>query len=101
MSTHFPQLENVARLSYLVVAPTAMTQPAPAGEVLQASAFSLPAATDRNTPDLDRFVTAVFSADDVGPPSDMFATAGLAAWVRSQLTAATTSDTEPSPWQSR
>src|SRR5690606_35583742 len=101
MSTHLPQLENAARLSYLVVAPTAMTQPALDGEYLHGSPLSLPAATMSNTPDLDRFITAVLTAVGFGPPSERFATAGLAALVRSHLTAATRSDRAPSPLQSR
>lgn len=45
MSTTLPKLENEARASAIVVAPTVIAEGARAGEVVPASAPSLPAAT--------------------------------------------------------
>ena len=66
---------------------------------MQAFWFSLPAATARNTPELARFAEALLSVDEKPPPSDMFATAGRDAFVRSQLRAAMMPDVEPEPEQ--
>src|SRR5688572_2046654 len=85
----------------MVDAATVNTPVAPAGDELQASALSFPAATARNTPEFQRLVTAVLSAADVPPPSDMFATAGLAWFAVTQSTPAMTSDVKPVPAQLR
>ena len=45
MSRHVPKLENEARASVFVVAPTVLAAGARAGELLHAFAFELPAAT--------------------------------------------------------
>ena len=48
MSTHLPQFENVASLSWLSVAPTVIAVATLAGEKPQASWSSLPAAITYN-----------------------------------------------------
>src|SRR5690348_4676965 len=50
MSTQLPKLENDARASVLVVAPTVMADGVLAGDTLQAFSFELPAATTSVTP---------------------------------------------------
>src|SRR5438067_1365113 len=65
-----------------------------------ASVFS-DAATARNTPEFQRLVTAWSSADDLPPPSDMFATAGLTWFALTQSTPAITSEFRPMPAQLR
>ena len=62
MSTQVPQLENDERLSLEVVEPTVSAFGVEAGERLQASAFSLPAATANEMPSLIAFCVAVFRA---------------------------------------
>src|SRR2546428_9430689 len=60
-STQIPQFEYDAFASVFSEAATVNTPLAPAGDELHASALSFPAATARNTPELQRFVTAVLS----------------------------------------
>jgi hypothetical protein len=50
VSTHVPQLLNDDLASELVVAPTVIAFGTKAGDVVQASALSLPAATTTGTP---------------------------------------------------
>src|SRR5438034_11584625 len=76
-STQPPQFEYDALASVFSDAATVKTLGAPAGDSVHASTLSFPAATARNTPEFQRLVTAWSSADDLPPPSDMFATAGL------------------------
>lgn len=76
-SRHAPKLENDARASVVVVAPTVIAFAARAGEELHASALLFPAATAIGTPELDRLFTAVSSALEMPPPRLMLATAGL------------------------
>src|SRR5438309_11386467 len=61
-STQVPQFEYDAFASVLSEAATVNTPLAPAGDALHASASLFPAATARNTPEFQRFVTAVLSA---------------------------------------
>src|SRR5437867_4436177 len=98
-STQVPQFENDAFASFLSDAATVNTPLAPAGDELHASALSFPAATARNTPEFQRFVTAVLSAAELPPPSDMFATAGLAWFAVTQSTPAMMSEVKPTPAQ--
>src|SRR6185369_14716740 len=77
MWRHTPKLENDARASLVVVAPTVIAFAARAGDVLHASALLLPAATAIGTPELARLLTAVSRALEAPPPRLMFATAGL------------------------
>ena len=90
ISKHVPQLEYDARASVLVVAPTVMPSAVRDGELLQASAFSLPAARPYTTPALIELRTAVSSADDTPPPKLMLATAGLTRFAVTQSTPAMT-----------
>src|SRR6185295_13353663 len=76
-SKHVPKFENEDRASVVVVEPTVMAFAARAGDELQAFALLLPAATAMVTPELDRLLTAVSSADEAPPPRLMLATAGL------------------------
>src|SRR3954453_6460925 len=100
MSTHVPQLENEARASVLVVAPTEMAVGALPGEVLQASWFSFPAATASTTPALVMRVAASFTAWLKPPPSDMLATAGSTRLFVTQSIPAITPELVPLPEQS-
>src|ERR687896_2075158 len=100
MSTQPPKFDQLMRASLEFVAPVASTQPALAGEVSHASPPSLPAATVRNTPALDSAVTAVFSAVDLPPPSDMLATALPALCPLTQFTPLMMPDSVPVPSQS-
>src|SRR5919197_2810079 len=100
MSTQLPMLDQLVRVSLEFVAPTASTQPALAGEVSHASPPSLPAATTRNTPDFDSAVTALFSAADLAPPSDMLATGLAPLCALTQFTPSMTPDSVPVPSQS-
>lgn len=74
ISTQIPQLENDDRSSMLVVDPTVMASEAEAGDVVQASAFSLPAATANGMPDATAELTASLRAVLTPPPRDMLAT---------------------------
>jgi hypothetical protein len=74
---------------------------AEAGETLQEFWLSFPAATARNTPELARLFAVVFSDVERPPPSDMFATAGLTAFARTQSSARMIPDVEPEPEQFR
>src|SRR6266571_3319564 len=98
-STHRPQLEYDALASVFSDAATVKTLGAPDGDSVQASTLSFPAATARNTPACQRLVTARSSADDLPPPSDMFATAGLTWFAVTQSTPAITSELRPMPAQ--
>src|SRR3989475_5131513 len=98
-STHVPQLEYDALAAVLVDAATVKTLGAPDGDSVQASTLSFPAATARNTPEFQRFVTAWSSAGDLPPPSDMFATAGFEWCAVPPSTPAITSGLRPRPTQ--
>src|SRR6267143_6687380 len=63
-STHGPKSEKLALPSAEVVAPTVIASATPAGEPVQASALSLPAATAEVTPSAIELRTAVSSAGD-------------------------------------
>src|SRR2546427_4031486 len=76
-STQVPQFEYDAFASVLSEAATVNTPLAPAGDAVHASASLFPAATARNTPEVQRFVTAGFSAVELPPPRGMLATAGV------------------------
>src|ERR687895_779481 len=89
----------MVRRSLLSDAAVVKTFDALAGETLQAFWLSLPAATATNTPAFARFVVAALSVDENPPPSDMFATAGLTWFVRSQLSALMMPEVEPLPEQ--
>src|SRR2546425_12375736 len=74
-STQVPQFEYDAFASVFSEAATVNTPLAPAGDALHASASSFPPATARDTPEFQRFVTAVLSALALPPPRGMFAPA--------------------------
>ena len=76
-SRHVPKFENDDLASVVVVEPTVIAFAARAGDELQALALLLPAATAIVTPELERLLTAVSSAEETPPPRLMFATAGL------------------------
>src|SRR5262245_57066743 len=99
MSTHPPKLENEARASVLVVAPTVMASAARAGEVLHASLLSLPAAIAYTTPAATERRTASSSARSAPPPRLMLATAGFVWLAVTQSMPATTPAVEPEPEQ--
>ena len=80
MSTHVPQLENDARLSIDVDAATVMASAALAGDRVQASEFSLPAATTYVMPSATARTIAALMALLKPPPRLMFATAGTPGW---------------------
>src|SRR2546427_13257534 len=96
-STQIPQFEYDAFASVFSEAATVNTPLAPAGDELHASALSFPAATARNTPEFQRFVTAVLSAAQPPPPSDMLATAGLWWFAVPQSTPAVTARGHATP----
>src|SRR6185369_15633809 len=98
-STQPPWLENGARASALSLAATVNASGALAGEAPHASALSLPAATAYVRPDAIDACTAPFSSSDAGPPMLMLTTAGRAACVVTQSTAAMTSVYSPQPSQ--
>lgn len=75
-STQVPIFEKLERESLLVVDPTVMAAGTRDGEVLQALALLLPAATTIVTPALMAAFTAVSMAVDAPPPKDILATAG-------------------------
>src|SRR5215813_8149604 len=100
ISRHVPKLENEARASVEVVAPTVIALAARAGEEPHASALLLPAATAIGTPAFDKLLTAVSSALDAPPPRLMLATAGAMKLVRTQSTPDITPEVEPEPLQS-
>src|SRR5689334_15112675 len=99
MSTQVPKLENEARASVFMVAPTVRASGVRAGEVPQASALSLPAATPKTTPAATARRTASSSDWLAGPPRLMFATAGRIRFWATQSTPATTPAVVPEPWQ--
>src|SRR5687768_10741358 len=76
-----------------------MAEAALAGETLQAFPLSPPAPTDTNTPELARLLTAVLTADEKPPPTDMLATAGFTRFKRTQSTPAMTPAVVPEPVQ--
>src|SRR2546422_7828791 len=76
-STQIPQFEYDAFASVFSEAATVNTPLAPAGDELHASALSFPAATARNTPAFQRFMTALLSAAELPPPTHLLATARL------------------------
>ena len=80
MSRQVPKFENEERASVLVVEPTVIAFGARAGELLQALALSLPAATAMVMPSVIARCTASSVACEAPPPRDMFATAGCPAW---------------------
>ena len=80
MSTHGPQFENDARMSFDAVAPTVMAVGSLAGDFVQASELSLPAATAKVIPSRTPLATALLMAEVAVPPRDMLATAGTPAW---------------------
>src|SRR5262249_31992209 len=75
MSRQVPMFENDDRASVLVVEPTVIAAGTRAGDVLHASALSLPAATAYVTPSAMELVTALSSVVSMPPPRLMFATA--------------------------
>src|SRR5690242_21479744 len=81
MSTQLPTSENVARASLRSLAATVSAAGARAGERVQASTESLPAATATVTPSSTSAVTAASRLLFADPLRLMFATAGApAAW---------------------
>ena len=74
ISTQLPQLEKDDRASLLVVDPTVMASEAEAGDRVQASVFSLPAATTNGMSDATAVLTAVLTRSYLPPPRDMLAT---------------------------
>ena len=78
ISTHLPKFEKLARLSFISVAPTVMMgiwAENPAGQKLQASALSLPAATEKCMPAWIPFSIALSAAvARPFPPRDMLTT---------------------------
>src|SRR5262245_58819585 len=100
MSMQVPVLENQARESTLLVAPTVMAAAARAGEKLHASTESLPAAIAYVTPALMERMTASSIAWFTSPPRLMLATAGGWKCAVTQSTPRTTPASVPEPWQS-
>src|SRR5262245_12701226 len=99
MSTQVPMLENEDLASVRVVAPTVIAAATRAGLKPHALALLLPAAIAKVTPELMALFTAVSSDELAPPPRLMFATAGLIAFVRTQLMPATTCAVVPLPEQ--
>ena len=87
--------------SLLVDDITLVTADALAGEKLQEFALEFPAATATKTPAFARLLTAAFTLVEKPPPSDMFATAGLMWFVRTQSTPAMIPLQVPEPEQFR
>lgn len=89
MSTHGPKLEKVASVSLMFEAATVIAADAEAGDVKQASACSLPAATTTVTPASCTACTALFTASEKPPPRDMTTTllvaVSLAAYSRPRM----------------
>jgi hypothetical protein len=75
--TQFPWLEKEARRSVLSEAATVIAVVAEAGERVQASPFSLPAATTIINPCWVAESIAEFMAADLAPPRDILPNAGL------------------------
>src|SRR5256712_10036054 len=75
-STQIPQFEYDAFASVFSEAATVNTPLAPAGDALHAPASSFPPPPARETPQVPKFVTPPFSARQLPPPRDKFATAG-------------------------
>src|SRR5437867_8522874 len=98
-STQLPQFEYDALASVFSDAAAVNAPVALAGDAVQASTLSLPAATATKTPEFHRLVVASFNAVDRPPPSDMFATAGLIAFCRTQSMPAMICDVRPMPAQ--
>src|SRR5262245_1223941 len=76
-STMLPKLEKLAKKSLMSVATIAIASATSAGDCVEASADEFPAETQYTTPSAMEFLTALSRAVETGPPSDMFATAGL------------------------
>src|SRR5256885_1181636 len=98
-STQIPQFEYDAFASVFSEAATVNTPLAPAGDEVHASALSFPPAPARNTPQVQRVVTAVVSAAQPPPPRDMLATARLWRVAGTPTPPAITSEVKPSPAQ--
>mmetsp|Transcript_7196 Transcript_7196/g.18880 ORF Transcript_7196/g.18880 Transcript_7196/m.18880 type:complete len:206 (+) Transcript_7196:309-926(+) len=101
-STQLPWLEKDDLASEDVVDPTVIASGADAGDVLQASPSSLPAAATTMTPASYAALTARFWESERPPPRDMEMTAGTPGWFcAASLTAhsmpALTPDDEPEP----
>jgi len=96
VSTQVPKLEKLERASVLVLEPTQMPKGADAGEVLQAFALLLPAATTITAPARWAPSTASLDAWLKPPPKDMEPTRAPARWP-TQLTPAMTPVVEPDP----
>jgi hypothetical protein len=77
ISTSEPKLLNDANSSASVVAPTAQTDGSEAGEDVDASAPSFPAATARKYPADTIAAAAALTASEVVPPKDMLTTIPL------------------------
>lgn len=76
MSITAPKLEKGALASWMLVAPTAMTEGVQAGEKSKASLWSFPAAATVVTPEETRLAAASFTAAENAPPKLMEATEG-------------------------
>src|SRR3954464_15015173 len=100
MSMQLPKLPVPSRVSSALVAATAITVVALAGDTLQASWFSFPDATVVKIFAFQRLVTAVLRVDENGPPSDRLATAAFCALARTHSIAATIPLVDPAPLQS-
>src|SRR2546428_12024406 len=79
-STQIPQFEYEAFASVFSEAATVNTPLAPAGDEVHPSALSFPAAPARDTPPVQRVVTAALSAAAPPPPRGLLGTA-RAWWV--------------------
>ena len=98
-SRHVPKFENDDLASVEVVEPTVIAFAARAGDELHALVLLLPAATAIGTPEFDRLLTAVSSAEEIPPPRLMLATAGLMRLTLTQSTPAITPEFDPEPLQ--
>ena len=94
MSTQLPKLENDARASLLVVAPTVIASPTRAGEEFARVGVGVAGGDRVGDPGGDRVATAVSSALDAPPPRLMLATAGLTRFAVTQSTPAITPDVD-------
>jgi len=88
-------LENDALWSWSSVAPTVIAEGTRPGELCQASALSLPAATAHLTAALTEAFTAASRTSSAPPPRFMFATHAFLAFSVTQSTQATTDPVEP------
>ena len=93
-------MENDDRASVRSVEPVVRTAGAAAGDVVQASLLSLPAATATATPDCTSAVTALStSAERLTVPSERFATDWGSAFWATQSMPAMMAAPLPEPWQ--